>query len=420
MRFLSRFPKHFGLFCVIALEGAAGLRAQSAPSSRPGGGPPRAESSPFLERAMPIGNLGSITCNARRYAFNSAWTLLAAPQDGGSVRLYDVATGKPLPPLEGGFKVGTFTYTYADGVPSAYFAFSADGGTLAWSWGKKMVVWDVASRQVQVRREVPGSSWGFDFSLLGGEGLQQKVVTALPAPPSPGSGSRVESADGRVVAFVNSDNDVEIQDARDAVATRRVLPGREKGNRGRCTLFDNDGLGPQLLFSRDGRILCDSCRITDVWDLSEAIPRLVVRTGLLRDTAGRPVLSPDGRTLAYSWGKGSSLRGDGGFGLVDVASARLVGPPIEVKYMGAMEFSPDSQHLATVGWVPRRDSKRDYEVLIWNVEALRSGAEVTKELVEPGPGFEVVAPTWPSPSGPLGARSVSAAPGRRSHLKGGL
>jgi WD40 repeat protein len=335
----------------------------------------RVDTSPFLARTMPIGNLGSITCNPGRYAFNATWTLLAAPQDDGSVRLFDVATGGPLPPLEGGFKVGTFTYTYADGVPSAHFGFSADGSTVVWSWGKKIVVWDVASRSVLLRREVPGSSWGFDFSLFGGAELREKLVTAWPTPSSSGSGRPVESPDGRLMAYVNLNDDVEIRDARNASATR-VLPGREKGKRGRCTVFHNTGTGRQLLFSRDGRILCDSCRVTDVWDLSEAVPRLVVRTGLLRDTAGRPVLSPDGRTLAYPWGSGSTLRGDGGFALVDVASARSVGPNIEIKYMGAMEFSPDSRQFATVGWVPTRGRKKDYEVQIWNVEALRSGAEV--------------------------------------------
>lgn len=28
---------------------------------------------------MPIGNMGSITCNPGRYAINPEWTLLAAP-----------------------------------------------------------------------------------------------------------------------------------------------------------------------------------------------------------------------------------------------------------------------------------------------------------------------------------------------------
>jgi hypothetical protein len=55
-----------------------------------------------------------------------------------------------------------------------------------------------------------------------------------------------------------------------------------------------------------------------------------------------------------------------------------MGPQIEVKYMGAMEFSPDGAHLATVGWVPNRGSKRDYEVHIWSVEALRSSGDATR------------------------------------------
>jgi WD40 repeat protein len=335
---------------------------------------PSAGLPPFLAWTLPIGNLGSVTCNAGRYAINSEWTLLAAPQDSGSVRLYDLATGEALPPLEGGFKVGTFTYTYADRVPPAYFGFSSDGRALVWSWGKKIVIWDVASRQVLDRREVPGSSWGFGFSLFGGD-LHQKVAVAFPAPPAAGAGSRAESADGRLIAYVNPDNDVEVRDA--AASAARVLPGRDKDKHGRCTVFDNGLTGSQLLFSRDGRILCDSCRVTDVWDLSESVPRLVVRTGRLRGTAGRPVLSPDGRTLAYTWGKGSSLGGDGGFALIDVASARRAGPFVEVKYMGPMKFSPDSRHLATVGWVPGRGRKRDYEVQIWNVEAMRAAGEVT-------------------------------------------
>ena len=318
------------------------------------------------EHTLAIGNLGSITCNPRRYAFNPTWTLLAAPQDDGSVRLFDVATGTALAPLRGGWKVGTFTYSQSDQGPPAYFGFSTDGEQLVWTWGKKVVLWDVASRQVRRREEIAGSSWGFDFSLFGGGGLVEKVRTAWPEPPSTGAGSRADSGDGRLVAFVNDNGDVAIQDG----SNTRVLPGREKGKRGGCTVFDHGRRGPQLLFSRDARILCDSCLVTDVWDLSEAVPRLIVRTGRLSDTAGSPVLSPDGRTLAYT----AAMGADGGFGLVDVENARSIGPMVEVKYMGPMEFSPDGRRLATVGWVPRKGKKRDFEVQIWSVEALRSAA----------------------------------------------
>lgn len=349
-----------------------GLCGSSLAAARPSPADPADPSvdlSPFLERTMPIGNLGSTTCNPRRYAIDPGWTLLAAPQDGGSVRLYDIASGEPLPPLEGGFKVGMFTYTYADRVPPAYFGFSPDGRTLVWTWGKKLVTWDVASRRVLDRQEVSGSSWGFSLSLFGGD-LHQKVAVAFPAPPPSGAGWRAESADGRRVAYVNGDGDIAIRDEEAGAA--RVLPGRVKDKYGRCSVFDNGLTGTQLLLSRDGRILCDSCRVTDVWDLGESVPRLLVRTGRLRDTAGRPVLSPDGRTLVYTWGTGGTFRGDGGFALIDVESARPVGPAVEVKYMGAMEFSPDGKRLATVGWIPGRGRKRDFEVQIWNVEALRA------------------------------------------------
>jgi hypothetical protein len=48
--------------------------------------------------------------------------------------------------------------------------------------------------------------------------------------------------------------------------------------------------------------------------------------------------------------------------------------------LGAIEFSLDRKRLATVGWVPGRGRRRDYEVQIWNVEALRSTGEVTPDV----------------------------------------
>ncbi len=347
------------LMLPLGMSSPGDVTASPAPALR------RADTSAFLKRAMTIGNLGSITCNERVYAISPDWTTLAAPQDSGSVLLFDIATGRPAAPLEGGWKVGAFTYAYANGVVPSYFGFSGDGRFVIWNWGKKTAVWDVGTRELVLKQE--------------SEGLPSTWEAAIRETASSGStaGSPTSSADGRVTAFVNGNGDVEVRQGEQSTSPgARVLPMREKGNRGRCTTFDADRIrsGPQLLLSHDGRVLADSCRITDIWDLSQPIPRLLVRTGLLRSEAGRPVLSRDGRTLAYSWGGGSSLAGDGGFGLVDVDAASALGSPIEVKYLGRMEFSPDGASLATVGWVPRPGSKRTFEVLIWSVEAMRSGA----------------------------------------------
>jgi WD40 repeat protein len=425
-----------GLVLVVATSRLARGDHPAAPGDAP------ADTARFLRRAMPIGNLGSITPNARRYALSPDWATLAAPQDSGSIVMFDVASGQPAPPLEGGFKVGTFTYTQSDRVPSCEFGFSSDGRFVVWTWGKKVVAWEVSTREIVLKREIdalrdgavhfspdrqlvtwstsdgltvwslsrraaevpPGREhalWALDRTgrVLAKVPLPQDVVqilarrmiadVALPADgfylwnvasggmlsSDPASGPEAWSADGRYYASVNEARDVVIRDEGSPGQPARTLPGREKGNHGRCTTWDAEqGWGPpQLLLSREGRVLADSCRLTDIWDLSQPVPMLLLRTGLLRTTAGRPVLSTDGRTLAYSWGGGSRLGGDGGFGLVDVPSAKPFGPAVEVKYLGAMMFSPDGSSLATAGWVPRPGVKQNYEVQIWSVDGLRSG-----------------------------------------------
>jgi hypothetical protein len=366
---------------LVVLVLAQGGNAAAAPCRLPPADQPReVDTSAFLLRAMPIGNLGSITCNERRYAINSDWTLLAAPQDSGAVLMYDLATGRPAPPLAGGFKVGTFTYTYADGVPASDFGFSADGRFVIWSWGKKFVAWDVATRQVVFKQESERLSGD---PALRERGIELSELTPARGASGPYAGSPTSSRDGRWSAVVNANDDVEVHAQLPAEAPAlRVLPMREKGNRNRrgCTFFDFDRVrsGPRLLLSPDGQLLVDSCLVTDVWDLRQPVPQLLVRTGKLRQSAGSPVLSRDGRTIAYSWGGGSSLGGDGGFGLLDVGSASRIGLPVEVKYLGAMEFSPDGASLATVGWAPRPGSKRTFEVQIWSVAAIRSSGTAAR------------------------------------------
>jgi WD40 repeat protein len=191
------------------------------------------------------------------------------------------------------------------------------------------------------------------------------------------------SADGRFLAFLDGNHDVEVWDLRAEPPTRRSLPSRNKGG---CKEIDANGrrLGDrmlhlegsaQLVLSNDGRFLCDSCQVTDIWDLSQPTPLLMQRTGLLPMTSGRPALSRDGRTLAYAWGRGEHLHGHGGFALWDAARGRPLGPSIELGDPGAMEFSPDGRLLATVGYGPTPSGKKGFVVQLWNVEAMRAAGE---------------------------------------------
>jgi hypothetical protein len=190
------------------------------------------------------------------------------------------------------------------------------------------------------------------------------------------------SADGRFLAFLDGNGDVAVWDLRAEPLARRSLPSRRKGG---CKVIDADGrrLGhrlhlpgsPQFVLANDGRVLCDSCQVTDIWDLSPPTPALMQRTGLLPMTSGRPALSRDGRTLAYAWGRGQLLHGKEGFALWDAAGGGPLGPPIELGDPGAMEFSPDGRLLATVGYGPTASGKKGFVVQLWNAEAMRAAGE---------------------------------------------
>lgn len=112
---------------VLFLAAPGALSPGATPPTQSSVAPAGADMSRHLKMTMRLENVGSVTPNARRYDISPDWALLAAPKDDGSVLLFDVATGQPLPPLTGGFKVGTFTYANSAGTPPSYFGFSADG-----------------------------------------------------------------------------------------------------------------------------------------------------------------------------------------------------------------------------------------------------------------------------------------------------
>lgn len=209
-----------------------------------------------------------------------------------------------------------------------------------------------------------------------------EVATSRPRvlPTSEGGFVPEWSPDGRFLAFYDSNNDIQVWDLQPEPPVGRVLPEREKqkGNRGRCVTFEGDGRrGVSGLFlGPDGRVLCDSCRVTDLWKLSGPTPELALRTELLPLTAGRAVLSRNGHTLAYAWGTGTHLHRGGGFALWDVAAGEPLGSPIRLDDPGAMEFNPDGSLLAIAGYGVASDGKKSNIVQIWHVAGMRSPTPV--------------------------------------------
>jgi len=466
------------LVLLVLVDGSS--RAQSPPSRAPG-------QPEFLRTTMRLESLVSVTPNEGRYDVSPDWTLLAAPKDDGTVLLFDPASGRPLPSLEGGFGVGTLTYFRSDFSPGSYFGFSADGRFLVWQWGKKVVVWDVPAREVVLRRELEGllgngtvrvspdghllawstskgltlwdvargtaedlpakdvhafsadgrllalanvppqSRVGFrdaipsrkaiwDVGLKGPRGTYEglclgfspdgrfllttvwggmrggiriwDVGTSTPRVLSPDEWAHAAawSPEGRFLALLDSNLDAEVWDLQAEPPARRVLPPIRKkgsgGHWGRCVTFDGDGRrmdagerdDPHLLLGPGGRFLCDSCLVTDVWVLSGETPELAVRAGLPRAArhgpgsrpTGRPALSRDGRTLAYTSSQGLALW--------DVASGTPLGSPIKLDGPGAIEFSPDGALVAVAGGGRAPDGRKANVVQVWDVAAIRAAA----------------------------------------------
>ena len=182
-------------------------------------------------------------------------------------------------------------------------------------------IWDLATQEVRGQYEGLAPDFSPDGRHLlttmlsgapGGIRLWEVATSRPRVLPTSEMGFAAEwSPDGRFLAFHDSNNDIQVSDLQPEPPIVRILPEREKqkGNRGRCVTFDGDGRrgASGLLLGPEGRVLCDSCRITDVWKLSEATPELAARTDLLPLSSGRPALSRDGRTMAYAWGTGTHL-----------------------------------------------------------------------------------------------------------------
>lgn len=268
---------------------------------------PADETSPFLVRTFELQRRGrpliGNDLNTQAYAIDPEWTRLAAPAKDGKVQLYEVASGEPAgPPLDGGFGLGSQAFV---GGPFT-FAFTSNGKLFVWNWGKKVVVWQVDSRELLLKQEVddlkagvsvaPGGrfvAWSTDESTVVWDMSSRGVSTRL--------GRTCDfSPDGRLLALAGS-----LWDYEYAQLLKKPVGGSiwdlERGQ----SLVESLG-GLCQGFSPDGRyVVVESPTGTALWDVAgaRALPvfrRLTDR--VRRMIVTRPVWSASGRFLAFTNG----------------------------------------------------------------------------------------------------------------------
>jgi WD40 repeat protein len=276
---------HYAMLAAAALPGIRVLAGQARPEE------------------LPVGAV----------AFSPGGKTLATMNLEGTVRLWDVATGRPIS-----------SHFIGHGGPFDAVAFSPDGKTLAVVYPDSTVqLWDVATG-----RPIGGR-------LTGGTGI---------------AGSVAFSPDGKAVATVSFQGTVRLWD----VPSGQLVGPPFTGDTG----TSNTGLVVSMAFSPDGKALATGSLdgTVQLWDLATHRP---IGAPLTRGTgtagaAGSVAFSPDGTTLAT----GSF---DGPVQLWDVATDQPIGAPLtgSTGMVGSVAFSPDGKALAT--------GSLDGTVRLWDV-----------------------------------------------------
>ncbi|GLW11450.1 hypothetical protein Misp01_65780 [Microtetraspora sp. NBRC 13810] len=295
------------------------------------------------------------TDNLLSVAFSPDGRTLAAGGNDDMVRLWDVATRRPLATLAG----------HTDAVWSV--AFSPDGRTLASAGDDGTVrLWDVAARRPLATLTGHGGNvltvaFDPDGRTLASGGDDDTVrlwdvATRRPLATLSGHRDTVSSVafspDGRTLASGGFDRKVRLWD----VATRRQTGTLARHAKGVWS----------VAFSPDGHTLASgsSDRTVLLWDVAarEALAEFTGHT----HTVHSVTFSPDGRLMASSAGEGK-IR------LWDTASRSLQGLPIEAHTDAVLSvrFSPDGRTLAS--------ASRDDTARLWDVTVGRpSGPPLTE------------------------------------------
>jgi WD40 repeat protein len=225
-------------------------------------------------------------------AFSPDGKTLASGTDDHTIRLWDVATGRPTgQPLTG--HTGTVLSV----------AFSPDGRILAsGSVDDTIRLWDMFTGR-PIGEPLTGHT---------------RSVTSVAFSP-----------DGRILASGSHDGTIRLWD---------VAYGRAIG-----TLTGHTGYVESVAFSPDGKILASGSddHTVRLWDVATGRPIRQPLTGQVDSVA----FSPDGKTLA-SGSNDATIR------LWDVATGRPIGKPLtgHTGYVGSVAFRPDGRTLASGGY----------------------------------------------------------------------
>jgi RNA polymerase sigma factor (sigma-70 family) len=306
-------------------------------------------------------------------AFSPDGRILAAGGYGGSILVYDAATGRKLREFQ------------ARASQFAALAFAPDGKTLASASSKRIQIWDFTTGKVVRHFNAKAS----DVSANGGSLI----------------GPLVFSPDGKVLASVSPDHSVRVWDAQ----TGKELVGLQ-GHRRRvhCLAFSADG---RTLYSADGEGINDEAGSVRVWslDTGKELRQFTLRGGGESSRPGIPLcFAPDGKTLAFAAhetvrrkeGKNVLILQVQVVSLLDLETGevRRTLEPQEGRFKSAA-FSCDGKLLATMNGVPTVNdtlSAQDRNrVKVWDVttgKQLFDFAANAERFSVQGPGLLALAP----------------------------
>jgi WD40 repeat protein/beta-lactamase regulating signal transducer with metallopeptidase domain len=353
----------------------------------------------------------------RALIFSPDGKSLAVRSSNERVRLWDTASGKELRQL-GDVEVSLPIATRAivaglapTGSETRGVAISTDGGRIAAAAGNTVRVWETATGKeiplLNGHRRAPSAmilsadgrtivSWGADRVLRRWEAATGKNLGAFPSPA--GTTLAAFSPDGRLVAQANTDGTVRLVDTATAEERHRVPRSRAIAG---------------LTFSRDGRILAvhvddNSIRLFDVArgtalrtigvrpDAAPAGRQVVVIGRAARATGPGLAFSPDASLLVAPGAPGNVLV------FLDVATGKEMRRITSAQPVSSFTFSPDGRILAT--------ENADRTVTLWEVASGKERARLGSPVAAGTPNNSMMGGVVFLANGAVGSIADSAGP----------